>query len=229
MHGVRKVLGGRSVLDGFEFDARAASLTVIVGANGAGKSTMLRLLATTLLPEAGDITVAGVDVVRDPKRARGVVGLCLADERSWTFPLTGRQNLEFFAALHGATRSQGRDRSAAVLATVGLDEAADKPFNEYSTGMRLRLSIARAILHHPTVLLLDEPSRSLDPAGAATLRLLLRAQVDEGRTVLLVTHDLTEAEIADQVCVVKDGRVGRTWEGSPTPEELHGVMTGADA
>jgi ABC-2 type transport system ATP-binding protein len=202
MRAVRKVLGARSVLDGLDLDVESRTLHAIIGVNGAGKSTLLRVLATTLLPDGGEVHVGGIDVVRQSTLARSEVGLCLADERSWTFPLTGRQNLEFFAALHGLPRRAAQTRCSEVIDEVGLAEPADRPFNEYSTGMRLRLSVARALIHRPSVLLLDEPSRSL----------------------LLVTHDLAEARQADAVSLVAGGKVARQWQPVPDADTLSSAV-----
>lgn len=229
MEGVVKRFRGRSVLDGVDLEVRAGELHVLIGENGAGKSTIIRLLATTLDPDAGVVRVAGHDVVESPRAVRAAVGLCLADERSWTFPLTGRQNLEFFACLYGLSRGAARARVVELLGEVGLDEAADRPFNEYSTGMRLRLSIARALIHRPPVLLLDEPTRSLDPTSTAEFEQVMRDLAATGRTLLVVTHDMEAASQGDAVSLLADGRVRGSWRPAPGRDVLLGAVGACDA
>jgi ABC-type multidrug transport system ATPase subunit len=122
-------------------------------------------------------------------------------------------------------RSPGREqRCAEVLRAVGLEEDADRSFNDYSTGMRLRLSVARALLHDPAVLLLDEPTRSVDPPGAAALLELVRGEVATGRTAVLVTHDLAEAAHADGATALDRGRVVATWSETPDPAQLAAAL-----
>jgi ABC-2 type transport system ATP-binding protein len=226
VRGLVKAFRGTTVLDGVDLEVPPGRLHAIVGRNGAGKSTLLRVLATTVLPEAGTASIAGIDVVRSPRAARAQIGLCLADERSWYWPLTGRQNLDFFGRLHGLRSPDREARCAEVLSAVGLDEPADRSFNDYSTGMRLRLSVARALLHDPAVLLLDEPTRSVDPPGAAALLELVRDQAAAGRTVVLVTHDLEEAAQADGATVLDHGRAVAVWATRPERAELAAAVGG---
>ncbi len=220
VRGLIKAFRGRPVLHGVDLEVPRGQIHAVVGRNGAGKSTLVRVLATTVVPDGGSVSIDGVDVLGSPRRARSHIGLCLADERSWYWPLTGRQNLDFFARLHGLSPAVRELRCDEVLSAVGLEEPADRSFNDYSTGMRLRLSVARALLHDPAVLLLDEPTRSVDPPGAASLMKLLREEVDTGRTVLLVTHDLEEAAQLDGATALGDGRVIASWSRRPRSEEL---------
>ncbi len=186
-----------------------------MGGNGAGKSTLLRILASTLLADAGSAKVCGADVSGEPARARRHIGVCLSEERSWYSQISGRRNLEFFAALHGFRRTERRRRTTGVLDLVGLADAADRPFATYSTGMRLRLALARALLHEPRVLLLDEPTRSLDPAGADEfVEQLLKAARTDGRTIFMITHDVREAARSDAVAILRDGVIAQTMIGA---------------
>jgi ABC-2 type transport system ATP-binding protein len=226
VRGLVKAFRGTTVLAGVDLEVPRGRLHAVVGRNGAGKSTLLRILATTVLPEAGSASIAGIDVIAFPRAARAQIGLCLADERSWYWPLTGRQNLDFFGRLHGLRAPEREARCAQVLTAVGLDEPADRSFNDYSTGMRLRLSVARALLHDPAVLLLDEPTRSIDPPGAAALLDLLRDQAAAGRTVVLVTHDLEEAAQADGATVLDQGRAVAVWTTRPERAELAAAVGG---
>lgn len=192
------------------FDVDAGEIVGLLGPNGAGKTTLLRILGGTVLPDAGSARLAGYDVCRQERGARAACGFLLPEERSWYFRLSGRQNLEFFARLHGfAARSAAAERADRLLGEVGLESAADRPFGHYSAGMRLRLSLARALLRDPPVLLLDEPTRTLDPIAAANLRRLIeRLARDRGTATLLATHNLHEAAaICNRVLIVAHGRL----------------------
>jgi ABC-2 type transport system ATP-binding protein len=186
---------------------RRGEILGLLGTNGAGKTTLLKILATLILPTAGHVTVDGRDLTREPDRVRAMIGLASGDERSFYWRLTGRQNLEFFAAFQGLRPYEARDRIEELRVQIGL-EALDRRFGGYSTGMRHRLAIARALLRQPQILLLDEPTRSLDPLVAGALRRLIRdtlaAQI--GCTVVLATHNLAEAEeLCDLIAVLHEG------------------------
>jgi ABC-2 type transport system ATP-binding protein len=207
IRGLRKRFGGVTALDGVDLDVRPGEIVALLGPNGAGKSTLTRIIATTVLPDAGLVRVAGVDVVAQPPAARRCIGLTLGDERSWFWRLSGRHNLEFFAALYGLPRKAAAVRADELLATVGLAEAADRRFDGYSTGMKMRLSLARALLPNPRILLLDEPTRSLDPVAAVEFREhVLALARSRDMAVLYTTHDLHEASaIASRLVVIAHG------------------------
>jgi len=188
---------------------RRGEILGLLGTNGAGKTTLLKILATLILPTVGRVTVDGHDVVREADCVRGMIGLASGDERSFYWRLTGRQNLEFFAAFQGLRPSAARDRIEDLREQIGL-EALDRRFGGYSTGMKHRLAIARALLCHPQILLLDEPTRSLDPLVAGVLRHLIRGTLVArmGCTILLATHNLAEAEeLCDRIAVLHEGRL----------------------
>lgn len=207
--GLRRTFGAVTALDGVDLDVAAGEVVALLGPNGAGKSTVLRILGTTLLPDAGEASVEGNDVAKDPAAARRDLGVMIGDERSLYWRLSGRRNLTFFAALHGLGRADAEAAAAELLTTVDLTAAADKPVGEYSSGMRARLSLARALIGSPPVLLLDEPTRSLDPIAARTFREQIAGLADErGAAVLLATHDLHEAvDLADRVVVLARGAI----------------------
>ena len=209
LRGVTKRFGETPALRGVDLDVPVGQVTALIGPNGAGKSTLMRILATTVLPDAGSVLVAGRDAVADPRAARAAVGLTLGDERSFFWRLSGRQNLEFFARLQGLRRGALATRVRDVLECVGLADVAGRRVDRYSTGMRVRLGLARALLGTPPILLLDEPTRSLDDGAASGVRMLVRQLATSGRTsVLMATHDLAEAaEVADEVVVLSAGRV----------------------
>jgi len=182
----------------------------VVGPNGAGKTTLLRLLAGLLLPDAGTLDVLGEAVARTDHRFRRRVCYVVCDERSFSWRLSGRQNLEFFAALHRLAGGEARGRVTAALARVGLEGEADRAVREYSSGMRQRLALARGLLGDPELLLLDEPTRGVDPLCAEELRRFIREElVGEGkRTALVATHNLREVQtLCDRVVVLDAGRV----------------------
>ena len=206
---LRKRFGRVQALDGVDLSVAAGEIVALLGPNGAGKSTLLRILGTTVLPDAGTVRVAGIDVVTEPVSARRRVGLMIGDERSLYWRISGRRNLTFFAALHGIRRRAARERADDLLSAVGLAEAADRPVLGYSSGMRARLSLARALIARPPLLLLDEPTRSLDPVAGVRFRETAVALArDDGTGILFATHDLHEAAaVADRVVVLAKGRV----------------------
>lgn len=209
VHGISKRFGPIVALDAVDLEVAAGEVVALLGRNGAGKSTLMRILGTTVLPDDGGARICGFDVVQDAAEVRRRTGVVLGDERSWYWRLTGRQNLEFFAAMYGLRRKEARARTVELLERVQLTAAADRRFDGYSSGMRARLSLARALVMDPLALLLDEPSRTLDPVVAVEFRkILTRLAHQEGRAVLWVTHDLHEAsEVADRVIVMGGGRI----------------------
>lgn len=184
-------------------------IVTLLGENGAGKSTLMRILATTVRADSGSVIVAGHDLANAPREARAAVGLALADERSLYWRLTGRQNLEYFATLYGLHGSAAVVRVDQLLTDVELSEAADRRVTGYSTGMRARLVIARALVGSPTVLLFDEPTRSLDPVVSVAIRSLVQTlSLHHGLAALYATHDLHEAAaIGSRSLIISKGRI----------------------
>jgi ABC-2 type transport system ATP-binding protein len=184
----------------------------LLGPNGAGKTTLLKILACLVLPTTGRAEVNGLDVARDERRVRRSIGFVTSDERSFYWRLTGRENLAFFGRLYGLGSEAARRRSAELIEAVELAPVADQQFMAYSSGMKQRLAIARALLHDPPILCLDEPTRSLDPIAAKHLRRFVAERLNrrEGKTVLLATHNLPEAEeMCGRLAVLDSGRVLR--------------------
>jgi ABC-2 type transport system ATP-binding protein len=198
---------------------RAGEIFGLIGRNGAGKTTLLKIISALILPTSGTVRVVGYDVQRESERARAAIGLVTADERSFYWRLTGQQNLMFFARLYGMSDRAARRRIEYLLELLDLQELAPRRFHEYSTGNRQRLAVVRALLTDPPVLLLDEPTRSLDPIVARELRALIRERVsrEAGKTVLLTTHNLAEIEeLSDRVAVIKQGVI----QACGTPAEM---------
>lgn len=186
----------------------AGELFGLLGPNGAGKTTLVKMLCTLILPTSGTATVAG-QPLRNERAIRAATGLVVSDERSFYWRLSARRNLNFFAAMHGLHGTAARERVDAVLAEVDLLSVAERRFSAFSSGMKQRLAIARALLHRPQILFLDEPSRSLDPVATQRLHdLILDLMARQQVTIFLITHDLAEAEkLCARVALMHNGRI----------------------
>jgi ABC-2 type transport system ATP-binding protein len=191
-------------------DLRAGESVALLGANGAGKSTLLRILSTLLLPTSGRACVAGHDTAQSPAEVRRNLGYHAGSDLGFYPRLTGRQNLLFFGQLNHLSSSTARNRIAQFAAQFELAEALDRQVRTLSSGTIQRLSLARALLHTPRVLLLDEPTRSLDAIAAASFRHFLKSQIlQPGTTSLLfASHSLPEIELlAHRVAILKQGHL----------------------
>ncbi len=198
-------------------DIRRAEFFGLLGPNGAGKTTLFKILATLILPDHGTARVEGCDVVRDADGVRRVLAPVIADERSLYWRLSAHENLRLFAVLHGVRPQMLNRRVTELLEVVRLGEAGAKPAGAFSSGMKQRLLIARALIAAPKVLLLDEPTRSLDPISARDFRAFLRVEIAgrQGCTVLLATHNTEEAlQLCDRVAILNRGKFVAT--GAPT-------------
>lgn len=199
-----------TAVDDVSLQVREGELFGLLGENGAGKTTLIRMLSTTLLPTSGRASVLGHDVVRDSQTVRRLIGIVSGDERSFYWRLTGRQNLEYFAALYHLPRRSIAPRIDELLKMLDIVEHADRRFDSFSTGTKQRFAIARGMLADPRVLFLDEPTRALDPIAAAELRSYLVDHIvgSLGYTALLATHTLFEAEaICDRIAILRGGRM----------------------
>jgi ABC-2 type transport system ATP-binding protein len=202
-----KKYGDVTALDGMELTVAEGTVFGLLGPNGAGKTTTVRILTTLLKPDAGRARVAGFDVVRDAHRLRAHIGAsgqyAAVDDH-----LTGAENLEMVGRLHHLGVKRSRERARELLERFDLVEAADRPVQGYSGGMRRRLDLAGALVANPPVLFLDEPTTGLDPRARAGLWEVIGELVAEGTTVLLTTQYLEEADrLADRIGVVDHGRV----------------------
>lgn len=197
-------------LEEISFEVSAGEAVALLGANGAGKSTLLRILSTLLLPTAGHARVAGHDTIQSPSEVRRNLGYHAGSDLGFYARLTGRENLRFFGQLNRLSRSAVRDRIAQFASQFELAEALDRQVRTLSSGTIQRLSLARALMHSPRVLLLDEPTRSLDAIAAASFRHFLKSKVlQQGKTSLLfASHSLPEIElVAHRVAILKRGRL----------------------
>jgi ABC-2 type transport system ATP-binding protein len=193
------------------FTCPEKTVSCLLGPNGAGKTTIIKILAGLVLPDAGCAVVLGHALAEESAlRLRAKVGLATPNERSFYWRLTGRQNLDFYAALHGLRRRKRRERIGAVLRDVEMEADADKPFRLYSAGMKQKLLLARALLGNPSVLLLDEPTTHLDPLAQKSIHRIIRERFvgERKTTVLLCTHDLAEAqELGQHLIFLNEGSV----------------------
>lgn len=198
------------VLKGVNLEVREGEVLALLGPNGAGKTTLVEILATLLLPSSGRAQVCGSDVVREAATVRQMVSYCASASENFYPRLSAARNLEFFAILNNLPPQQARERIELTLAHMGLQGKGGVPFQHYSEGMKQKLALARALLKNPRIMLLDEPTRSLDPLSQKEIRKLLRGLLIEqlGKTVLLVTHSLAEAEeVCDRLAILHHGRI----------------------
>lgn len=228
-------------LSGVDLHVRTGEIFGLLGPNGAGKTTLVKILSCLVLPDRGRAVIDGIDV-RHENKVKPRIGLVHSDERSFYWRLSARQNLRFFARLYDVPGPAIEQRINVLLNRVDLEAAADRPFSGYSSGMKQRLAIARALLHDPPILLMDEPTRSLDPASSLAIRAFIRDELKERdrKTILLATHNLHEAEtLCDRIAILVSGTVRqigtvaevRRWgiderqfriEGSGIPDDVTG-------
>jgi ABC-type multidrug transport system ATPase subunit len=224
--------GETIALQNVSFSAADGEVLALLGPNGSGKTTALRLISTLLLTDAGSVRVGGFDARRDAGEVRRQVGIAVATERSFFARLSARENLDFFAALDEVSRPERTQRIERVLHDTGLEEKAHTLVMKFSSGMYQRLGIARALVKRPSVLLLDEPTRSLDAAAAAHFWATIRALAGQETTVLLATHNFAEAAaVADRLLLLHRGELlaNRPLRRAESAEELRAfyfTMTG---
>jgi sodium transport system ATP-binding protein len=210
---VVKTFGKRGevrAVDGVSFAAPAGEITGLLGPNGAGKTTMLRVLATLVVPDSGRATIDGRDVVADRAEVRRRLGV-LSDARGLYPRLTGRENIEYYAALHGIATAERDRRIDALIGQLGLAEIAGRRAQGYSQGEKMKVAIARALVHDPDTILLDEPTNGLDIMSVRALRDQLRALRAAGKTLLFSSHVMQEvAALCDRIVILGHGRVVAT-------------------
>ncbi len=193
-------------LDGLDFEVGRGEIVGLVGPNGAGKSTLIRICSSLLTPTSGRVMLDGVDVTHGAPSVRASIGLLLTDERAFYWRLTGRENLRFFGVMAGLTRRRAQDRADELLEYFDLARRDRRVFG-YSSGMRVRLGLARALIAEPDVLILDEPSRSLDPVASEELQATMLQLADGGVAIMLASHRLDEVvACCDRIVVLVAGR-----------------------
>jgi len=193
---------------GVTFGIERGELFGLLGPNGAGKTTTIKMLITLLLPTSGTARVLGYDVVDDPREVRKRIGYVFGGERGVYERLSGYDNLRYFAELYGVPPKEIRPRIESLLELVGLKGREQERTEGYSRGMKQRLHIARGLLHDPPVVFLDEPTIGLDPIGARELRATIASLADAGKTILLTTHYMFEADaLCDRIAVITRGEI----------------------
>jgi ABC-2 type transport system ATP-binding protein len=208
---------------GVSFEIAAGELFGLLGPNGAGKTTTIKMLITLLIPTSGAAKVLGLDVVKDAREVRKRIGYVFGGERGLYERLSAYDNLRYFAELYAVPAREQKPRIAQLLDLVGLTGREKERVEGYSRGMRQRLHIARGLLHDPPVLFLDEPTIGVDPVGARELRALIASLTEAGKTVLLTTHYMFEADsLCDRIAVITNGEI----VAQGTPQEL---KAGVDA
>jgi len=203
VEGLSRTFNGRSVVNELTFTVQEGEIFGFLGPNGAGKTTTIRMLTGQIHPTNGRASIAGFDIVRQRQQLKCCIGVVFEEQNLYE-RFNGWENLAFSASLYGVASK----RVAEVLEQVGLRERAKDRVQKYSNGMRQRVVIARALLHKPRVLFLDEPTRGLDPIAAREIRLMITSLVDQGMTVFLTTHYMEEAEhLCRQVAFINQGRI----------------------
>lgn len=223
IRGLRKHYGSVAAVDGLDLDVPAGSIFGLVGPNGAGKTTTMLSVVTLLVPDAGVVEVQGHDALADPAAVRSVVGY-MPDFFGLYDGMSCTEYLDYFAAAHGLDPTRATAQVTDLLELVGLDHKPDVDVSGLSRGMQQRLSLARALVHDPAVLVLDEPASGLDPRARVDLREILLALGEMDRTIIVSSHILAELEeICDRVAIVEAGRV----LASGTPADIRTGVTAA--
>jgi len=204
-------------VDGISFDIHAGELFGLLGPNGAGKTTTIKMLTTLLIPSSGTATIMGLDVVKDAEKIRPRIGFIFGGERGLYWRLSGLDNLRYFATLYYVDAKVAKKKIPELIELVGLKGREKEKVEGYSRGMRQRLHIARALLHDPEVLFLDEPTMGLDPVGAREMRMTIRDLQSAKKTILLTTHYMFEADaLCERIAVINKGKI----VALNTPEKL---------
>ena len=208
----RSFFGGVSrvtkALDGVSFSIEAGELFGLIGPNGAGKTTTIKILTTLLTPTSGTALVLGMDVTRDIYEVRRRIGIVYGGERGLYNRVSALDNLRYFSDLYGVRPDVASKRIPQLLELVGLKDRAEEKVEKYSRGMKQRLHIAKALVHDPELLFLDEPTIGLDPAGARDIRKMVKEMRDQGKTILLTTHYMFEAEeLCERIGVISKGKI----------------------
>lgn len=206
-HGLVKRFGTVTAVGGVSLRAADGRITGLLGPNGAGKSTTLRMLYTVLTPDEGDATIDGVSILTDPLEARRRMGVL--PHGAGLYPnLTARENIEYFGTLHGLARDTRRARTEELIRRLEMQSFADRPAKGFSQGQRVKTALARALVHQPRNVLLDEPTNGLDVMAVRTLRRLLAELRDEGHCILFSSHVMQEvAALCDELVIIAAGTV----------------------
>ena len=224
-YATRNFFGGVSkttqALSGIDFEVATGELFGLIGPNGAGKTTTIKILTTLLTPTGGDAWILGLDVRKDLYEIRRRIGIVFGGERGLYNRVSAIDNLRYFSDLYGVDPSVARKRIPELLEVVGLADRAKERVEKYSRGMKQRLHIAKALVHDPELIFLDEPTIGLDPGGARDIRNMIRELKAQGKTILLTTHYMFEAEeLCQRIAVISKGKI----VALDTPSELKNMV-----
>jgi ABC-2 type transport system ATP-binding protein len=219
---LRKLFDDFIAVDSVSLNVSPGEVLALLGPNGAGKTTTVRMLTSLLPPTSGSATVSGFDVVAYPREVRSKVGV-LTENHGLYSRMPAGEYLDFFGQIYGLGAQDRRERRSALLKRFGLEDAVDRRLGEFSKGMRQKLALARAMMHDPAVLLLDEPTSAMDPESARLVRDMIKDLKSNKRTILICTHNLAEAEeLADRIAIIRRGKI----IASGTPVELRDQLLG---
>ncbi len=198
----------RPAVEDVSFTVRPGEIAALLGENGAGKTTTLRIISTILRPENGTCSVMGHDVVKEPAKARSQIGMLLGGETGLYDRLTARENIGYFADLHGIPRERQKKDIATLAALLGMKEYLDKRCGTFSRGMKQKTAFARALIHNPRIILLDEPTTGLDVSASITVRNFILGCRKEGRAILFSSHNIEEVrKLADRIIIIHNGKI----------------------
>ncbi|HSG29014.1 MAG TPA: ABC transporter ATP-binding protein [Candidatus Krumholzibacterium sp.] len=204
---IKKHFGDVRAVDGISFSVGRGEVFGLLGPNGAGKTTTISMLSGLLKPDSGSITVSGIDMARDSREARAMMGI-IPQEIALYDELSGRENLHFWGGLYGLSGAQLKKRTDEVLEMVGLTARADDAISKYSGGMKRRINLCAGLIHGPGIILLDEPTLGIDPQARNNILDIVKEQANSGTTVIYTTHYLEEAEmLCDRIAIMDDGRI----------------------
>lgn len=195
-------------VEGVSFDIYKGEIFGLLGPNGAGKTTTIKMITGLLRPTSGRVLVNGLDVEKESSKALGQIGTVLAGDRSIYWKLTARENLEYFASLYGFSKKEAKLRAEKILKKLDIMEKADETVEKFSTGMKQKVALGKALIPDAPVVLLDEPTLGLDPQSALNLREIITSLKNEGKTILLTTHYMEEADfLCDRIAIVDGGKI----------------------
>ena len=210
-------------LDNVNLSVEKGELFGLLGPNGAGKTTLVKILSTLIIPDEGTASVNGYDILKNPDKVRASIGVVSSGERSLYWKLTAKENLEYFARLYKVPEEVSRKRIKELLSMMELEDRANELVEKYSSGMKQKLAIARAILHDPEILLLDEPTLGLDPGFSRSIRTFIKEDLNkkQGKTILLTTHYMEEADqLCNRIAFINKGKIVVV----DTPEKLKAMI-----
>lgn len=204
---VSKIFNGKKIINDVSFEVNTGNVTALIGANGAGKSSIIRLISTIYRQDMGDIRIDGVSTLDEPEKIRKKMGVLFGGDVYLYDLLTATENIMYFAMLQGVEKGVAQKRIDQLVEVFHMEDYIDRKVEKFSRGMKQKVAFTRALIHDPCILLLDEPSTGLDIEAIATVRSFIRNCKEKGITVLLSTHNINEMELCDNFVFLKNGSV----------------------